>query len=62
MSPKKECPNCAVEIDNDKTVCPICQYEFPQQKSKIIWIGLILITLALIYPVYSFLKKIISSF
>ena len=62
MADLRECPNCAVEINNDEMVCPICQYEFPQHKSKIIWIGLILISLALVYPVYSFMKKIVSSF
>lgn len=28
-SRKKECPNCAVDIPADATVCPICRYEFP---------------------------------
>lgn len=26
---KKECPNCAVEIEARLDVCPICGYEFP---------------------------------
>ena len=59
---KKECPKCAVEIGEDQTVCPICSYEFPQQKNRIIRIGLILIIIALIYPIYKFLKNIISGF
>jgi hypothetical protein len=25
----KECPNCAVEIDDAARVCPICKYDFP---------------------------------
>ncbi len=25
----KECPNCAVDIPDDASVCPICGYEFP---------------------------------
>jgi len=25
----KECPNCAVEIEDRATVCPICRYDFP---------------------------------
>jgi len=58
---KKECPGCAVEIDENDMICPICQYEFPQKKSKVVVVGLILISLALIYPIYSFIKKIIAS-
>ncbi len=28
---KKECPGCAVDVDADADVCPICGYEFPKQ-------------------------------
>lgn len=28
---KKECPGCAVDVDADSDVCPICGYEFPKQ-------------------------------
>lgn len=32
---KKECPGCAMMIDEELDVCPICQYEFAEtQKSK----------------------------
>ncbi len=62
MFENKECPGCAVEIDEDQVVCPICSYEFPQQKNKVIRIGLILIIIALIYPVYKFIENIISGF
>ena len=27
----KECPGCAMEIEEDARVCPICGYEFPRQ-------------------------------
>jgi RNA polymerase subunit RPABC4/transcription elongation factor Spt4 len=27
----KECPGCAVEVDANAEVCPICGYEFPRQ-------------------------------
>jgi len=27
----KECPNCAVEIREDATRCPICGYDFPRR-------------------------------
>lgn len=31
MPKEKECPSCAMNIDKDEKVCPICGYEFPQQ-------------------------------
>jgi len=40
---KKECPSCAMEIDADSKVCPICQYEFPTQAKGDVWIAVILI-------------------
>jgi RNA polymerase subunit RPABC4/transcription elongation factor Spt4 len=39
---KKECPSCAMEIDSDANVCPICAYEFPETKFPLKWIALIL--------------------
>lgn len=27
----KECPGCAMEVDKNADVCPICGYEFPRQ-------------------------------
>ncbi|HDL17608.1 MAG TPA: hypothetical protein ENH29_00975 [Bacteroidetes bacterium] len=57
----KECPGCAMEIDADETVCPICQYEFSEQKSNIVWIGMALLAISLIYPVYLLIKKLVTS-
>ncbi|MDZ7721358.1 MAG: hypothetical protein U5R06_00675 [candidate division KSB1 bacterium] len=37
---KKECPSCAVEIEKQEEICPICGYEFPQPKSTLKWIAL----------------------
>ncbi len=31
----KECPGCAVEIDDDADVCPICGYELPKQPAGV---------------------------
>jgi RNA polymerase subunit RPABC4/transcription elongation factor Spt4 len=35
---QKECPACAMNVDSDKRICPICGYEFPkdQQLFKIL--------------------------
>ncbi len=49
--PRKECPSCAVEIQQHDEVCPICGYEFPRRKSWPRWIAvlvLILISIAVI--------------
>jgi len=27
----KECPSCAMEVDNSLSICPICQFEFPKR-------------------------------
>jgi rRNA maturation endonuclease Nob1 len=43
---KKECPGCAVEVDADSDVCPICGYEFPQQSTAMkigVWILILLV-------------------
>ena len=48
---KKECPSCAMEIDKDEKVCPICQYEFPSQPKAVSWIAILLIILILFWLV-----------
>jgi RNA polymerase subunit RPABC4/transcription elongation factor Spt4 len=30
-SKEKECPSCAMKIDKDEKICPVCGYEFPRQ-------------------------------
>ncbi len=27
----KECPNCAVDVPDTASTCPICRYEFPRR-------------------------------
>ena len=31
MARQKECPNCATDIPESATVCPICRYDFPRR-------------------------------
>jgi hypothetical protein len=48
----KECPSCAVEIDANAEVCPICGYEFPQQSLTVkilVWVMIILLVLWLVF-------------
>ncbi|MEO9484143.1 MAG: hypothetical protein ABJG47_11875 [Ekhidna sp.] len=39
----KECPSCAMEVDNKSKVCPICQYEFAEFSIGYRWIAIVLI-------------------
>ncbi|NGP87602.1 zinc ribbon domain-containing protein [Fodinibius halophilus] len=43
---QKECPACAVQVDGDAEVCPICGYEFPSQPLYLqimVWIMILLL-------------------
>ena len=46
---KKECPSCAMQIDKDEKICPICQYEFPSQPKAISWVAILLILIVLLW-------------
>ncbi len=51
----KECPSCALDIEDVAEVCPYCQYEFPTQKSSrkvMAWV----MALLLAWPLYEVLK------
>jgi RNA polymerase subunit RPABC4/transcription elongation factor Spt4 len=39
---KKECPSCAMEIDEKSKTCPICQYEFPSENGWMKWVAIAL--------------------
>jgi len=57
---KKECPNCAVEVEKENENCPICGYEFPQRTSHpklFIWVAVILIVLFII-PLLIFVFRV----
>jgi RNA polymerase subunit RPABC4/transcription elongation factor Spt4 len=46
---KKECPSCAMMIDEKSKVCPICQYEFPARMGATKWIAIALVILLVFY-------------
>jgi RNA polymerase subunit RPABC4/transcription elongation factor Spt4 len=48
----KECPSCAMEVDEKSKVCPICKYEFTQRGNGLKWAALILAILFLIYWIF----------
>lgn len=48
MNKRKECPGCAMEVDAEEEVCPICGYEFPEQPAGVkvaVWLLIILMLL-----------------
>lgn len=46
---KKECPSCAMEIDANSKVCPICSYEFATYSSGLKWVAILLIVVIILY-------------
>lgn len=48
---KKECPSCAMEVDEKSKACPICGYEFTQPNSTWIWLAIALIIIFLLYSI-----------
>ncbi len=46
---KKECPSCAMEIDSNEKVCPICGYEFPEENKWMKYVVFILIVVFVLY-------------
>lgn len=45
----KECPSCAMMIEKNSRVCPVCGYEFPQQKEYLKITAIILIILLIVF-------------
>ncbi|MBX2969893.1 MAG: hypothetical protein KF803_11025 [Cyclobacteriaceae bacterium] len=48
---KKECPSCAMEVDQKSKACPICGYEFTQPNPAWIWLAIVLIIIFLLYSI-----------
>jgi RNA polymerase subunit RPABC4/transcription elongation factor Spt4 len=48
----KECPGCAIEVDRDAEVCPICGYEFPEESAAMKWAAWIMIVLILLWLLF----------
>jgi RNA polymerase subunit RPABC4/transcription elongation factor Spt4 len=40
---KKECPSCAMHVDESAPACPICGYEFPRQARWVQWVAVLLV-------------------
>lgn len=53
----RECPSCGVDGDDRAHICPICGYEFPQQKSwprRIAFVLLLLIAYVIVRLVVNY--------
>lgn len=46
---KKECPSCAMEIDDNEKICPICNYEFPTQSKVFQTVGYVLLIIIIVF-------------
>ncbi|MDN4165132.1 hypothetical protein QWY31_06445 [Cytophagales bacterium LB-30] len=46
---KKECPSCAMMIDEKAKVCPICSFEFPTQPKWITFTAILLLLVMILY-------------
>lgn len=49
---KKECPSCAMDVDAQSKVCPICGYEFTQPNPVLKWLVILLAVLLLLYFIF----------
>ncbi len=46
---KRECPSCAMEVDNKNRSCPICGYEFPDYSKGFKLLAILLILLFILF-------------
>lgn len=46
---KRECPSCAMDIDEDSAACPICGYEFSKPAGPTRWVAIGLLVLIIGY-------------
>ena len=47
---KKECPACAMEIEESSTICPVCGYEFGvASRGWVKWLAVLLLIIILLF-------------
>jgi RNA polymerase subunit RPABC4/transcription elongation factor Spt4 len=49
---RKECPSCAMEVDQNATQCPICAYEFPRTNWVLQGVAILLILVFLYFLIF----------
>ena len=45
----KACPACAMQVDKEEEICPICQYEFPVQNTAYRWLLMAIAIILLLF-------------
>jgi hypothetical protein len=56
----KECPNCAVDVPDEASVCPICRYEFPR-RGALPWKPVaVVVLIAFLLPVIWLLVRLLA--
>ncbi|MFZ7115914.1 MAG: zinc ribbon domain-containing protein [Bacteroidota bacterium] len=48
----KECPSCAMNVDDKSTVCPICGYEFPVRNRGFVFVAILLLIVVVLYFIF----------
>jgi len=50
---KKECPACAMEVEEANSLCPVCGYEFAEtNRGWVKWLALILLLVILFFWIF----------
>lgn len=55
MADTFECPSCALQVEGDRSDydrCPYCNYEFPEQKTSIKAVAILLVVLMIFFALY----------
>lgn len=56
---RRECPSCALPIDDDADVCPYCGYDLPRQKSSL-KIAALIFALLMLWPLFELIQLLLG--
>lgn len=48
---KKECPSCAMDVNVNERICPVCGYEFPVQSKWQVAVAVLLLLAILAFMI-----------
>jgi RNA polymerase subunit RPABC4/transcription elongation factor Spt4 len=49
---KRECPSCAMEVNENEEFCPVCQFHFPKRNPILSWVAIFLVILFLLFLIF----------
>jgi predicted nucleic acid-binding Zn ribbon protein len=55
----RECPSCALPIDEDADACPYCGYDLPKQKNSL-KIAAIVFALLMLWPLFELIQLLLG--